>query len=875
MEISSSERWQRVEEVLDAALDLPPERRAAFLDRTCDGDPELYAEVKRMLSCCAQAEDFLEEPAAEFAAPLLADLAESPEGKHVGPYRIVREIGRGGMGAVYLAERDDDQFHQRVALKLVHYGIDPDDHVVRRFLEERQILASLEHPNIARLLGGGVTEPAPGQPGDGMPYFVMEYVEGTPIDRYCDEHRLPIDARLNLFRKVCRAVQYAHRNLIVHRDLKPSNILVSRDGAVKLLDFGIAKLLTRGDEAGAPALTRWGIRPMTPAFASPEQVRGEAASPASDVYALGLVLYQLLTGRNPQSPEGRSPGEIERAICELLPEYPSEVIIRTGEITRPDGSTRRYAPEEVSRARDTRPERLRRRLSGDLDTITVMALRKEPERRYASVEQLSEDLRRHLAGLPVIARKDTARYRAAKFIQRHAVGVVAATLIGLTLLGGIAGTTWQARVAAAERDRARMEAGIAEREAEKAQRISTFLIDLFEVADPGEARGNSITAREILDAGAEKITAGLGEQPEVRAALMDVMGRVYQNLGLYDEATPLLKQALALRRGMPGDAEASVAESLYGLGRLLLAKGEYDRAESLLLESLDIRRGLFDGASPEVAETLNDLARVLQAKGEYDTADSLFRRSLAIYEEATGARSSEVATVSNNLAALLHRRGAYEKAEPLYRRALALKRELLGKNHPEVATALNNLAALLFAHGAYDEAETLFREVLAIKRKLLGDTHPSIGLGLNNLGSLQLRKGDYRTGERLYREALLIFKKSYEDEHPYIAITTYNLAASLHRQQKLAVAERLYREAIERTRAAFPPRHPRIAVALVGLGELWLDRGSPQRAEPLLREGLSTLRAAFPEDHPQVAKAQRLLDACRTVQNRGAPQPAG
>ncbi len=868
METSSPKRWERIEDVLDAALDLPPERRAAFLDRACDGDPALRDEAAQMLRCCDRAKDFLEEPAAEFAAPLLADLAESAEGKHVGPYRIVREIGRGGMGAVYLAERDDDQFHQRVALKLVRYGIDPDDHVVRRFLEERQILASLEHSNIARLLGGGVTD-------DGMPYFAMEYVEGTPIDRYCDEHRLSIDARLELFRGVCRAVQYAHRNLIIHRDLKPSNILVTQDGEVKLLDFGIAKLLARSEEADAPALTRWGLRPMTPAFASPEQVRGEAVSTASDVYALGLVLYQLLTGRNPQSPENHSPGAVERAICERTPERPSEAVTRAGEITRPDGTTLRYTPEKVSRARATRPERLRRRLSGDLDTITMAALRKEPERRYAFAEQLSEDLRRHLTGLPVTARKDTARYRASKFIRRHRTGVAAAAAFVLLLLAGIAGTAWQARVAAAERDRARMEAEIAEREAEKAERVSTFLIDLFNVADPGEAQGNAITAREILDAGAEQITAGLGEQPEVRAALMDVMGRVFQNLGLYDEATPLLERALALRRGLPGDAEAPVAESLYRLGRLLLAKGAYDRAESLLRESLEIRRGVFDEASPEVAETLNDLARVLQAKGEHGAADSLFRQSLAIYEEAVGARSSEVATVSNNLAALLHRRGAYEKAEPLYRRALALKRELLGENHPEVATALNNLAALLFARGAYDEAEPLFREALAVKRELLGDTHPSIGLGLNNLGSLQLRKGDYRAGEDLYREALVIFRKNFEDEHPYLAITTYNLAASVHRQQKLAVAERLYREALERTRAAFPPGHPRAAVALVGWGELWMDRGNPQRAEPLLRKGLSTLRAALPEDHPQVAKARRLLDACRTAQNRGALKPAG
>ena len=431
------ERWQQVKALFEQALERPPDERAAFLDQACHGDEALRREVRSLLS--SHDDGFLDEPLS-LDAPS-GDDGAAHTGQRIGAYRLVREIGHGGMGAVYLAERADGQFHQQVAVKFVRHGVDSDT-LRRRFRAERQILARLEHPHIARLIDGGVSE-------DGLPYLAMEYVEGTRIDHYCDAHHLSTNERLRLFLAVCEAVHYAHQNLIVHRDLKPSNILVTEGGTVKLLDFGIAKLLD--DNAAATPLDevpRTGMRVMTPEYASPEQIRGEPVTTAFDVYALGIILYELLAGQRPYRLSGLSPGEMERIVCEKAPARPSTAVTREAQTD----ATRAATPEEISRMRSTQPDKLRRRLAGDLDTIVMMALHKDPSRRYRSVGQLSEDLRRHLDGLPVTARPDSFAYRISKFIRRHWMGVAAAVFI--SLLGGIATTAWQARVAEQQRRKA-------------------------------------------------------------------------------------------------------------------------------------------------------------------------------------------------------------------------------------------------------------------------------------------------------------------------------------------------------------------------------------------------------------------------------------
>jgi eukaryotic-like serine/threonine-protein kinase len=445
------ERWEEIKRLFEAASELPAEERSGYLDAACAADAALRAEVKNLLLADAEAGSFIEAPAYEAATKPMG--AGEPAGRdgapqRIGAYRLLSELGRGGMGAVYLAERADDEYRRRVAIKLIRRGMDSDE-ILRRFRHERQILASLDHPHIARLLDGGTS-------ADGLPYFVMEHIEGEPLTDYCDRRRLSVTARLQLFRDVCAAVHYAHQSLVVHRDLKPSNILVTNDGAVKLLDFGIAKLLFASELTPLSLRqTAPGVRLMTPEYASPEQVRGETVTTASDIYALGVILYELLTGRRPYRLTRRSLHEVERIVCEQEPERPSTAISRVE--AEVDGAGELHAlatPESVSLTREGSPERLRRRLRGDLDNIVLRALSKEPARRYGSAEQFSEDLRRHLTGLPVIARPDTFGYRSGKFIRRHKAGVAAAAAAALMLAGFGANQTAQSARLARERDRA-------------------------------------------------------------------------------------------------------------------------------------------------------------------------------------------------------------------------------------------------------------------------------------------------------------------------------------------------------------------------------------------------------------------------------------
>ncbi|HET7216574.1 MAG TPA: protein kinase, partial [Vicinamibacterales bacterium] len=540
---SSSDEWARLEAVLDEVLELEGDVRLEAIARACGDDEALRAKVEAFVAADVEAHDFLETPAAEYAAGLVraaADEAPAEEreqpGDLVGPYRVISEIGRGGMGRVFLARRDDGQFDQRVALKLLRAGGDGVE-IQQRFLRERQILARLQHPNIARLLDGGVT-------ADGRPYFAMEYVAGEPITLYCDRRRLDVNKRLDLFIAVCDAVQYAHQNLVVHRDLKPSNTLVTADGEVKLLDFGIAKVLHEPDEGGNgdPTLTRLGSGPMTPEYAAPEQVRGDPVTTATDVYALGALAYELLTGRGPHRLTRLTAAEVERVIAEGDVDRPSAAIARSRPIA--DGRT----ADDVAAARATDGPRLRRQLRGDLDTIVMTALQKDPARRYASAGALVDDLRKYQGRMPIAARPDSVSYRASRFVRRHAIGVAATALVLASLVAGLIGTAWQARVAS--------------REALKAREISQFLASLFEVADPARTNGRDVTAKDLLDRGAARVETELADQPDVQADMLVLLGKIYRDLGEYDRAQPLLERAVALRTSVFGRDTARTADAI-------------------------------------------------------------------------------------------------------------------------------------------------------------------------------------------------------------------------------------------------------------------------------------------------------------------------
>jgi serine/threonine-protein kinase len=761
----TSDLLRRVEDILFMVASLPEAKRASAADEACRGDPVLADEVRSLLGIAGRIGRFLEEPAlgTDFTLlPATADEAgdaarDELVGQMVGRYRIEGRIASGGMGTIYLAQRADDQFTQRVAIKIVKRGMDSEE-ILHRFRAERQTLAALNHPNIARLLDGGATE-------SGQPYLVMEYVEGEPIDEYCDRRRMANADRLRLFLVVCDAVRFAHQNLVVHRDLKPGNILVSADGTPKLLDFGIAKVIAPG---GAPHATAPQERRLTPEYASPEQVTGRMPTTTSDVYSLGIILYELLTGHRPYDFPTRTPAEIERVVVDGLTPAPSDVVTRVE--TRPapgGGEGLRITPETVSLVRDATPEQLRRRLRGDLDTIVLAALRKEPERRYASVEQLANDVRRHLDGLPVSARRDTLGYRTAKFVLRHVVGTTLATLGVLLLAAAVVAFAWQARVASRQRDEA-----FAARDQSEA--TTTFLQDMLASADPGES-GPAATVQELLDAAAERLDGDLHTQPLVQASLRSTIGRTYLSLGLYDEAELQLRRGYEQRLGLLGPRHHDVAESMNDLAALLYARGSLDEAATLLRGALEIFREVRGDRNPDAAKTLSSLGAVLRAQGNLDEAESMQRRSLEIRRAISGADSLDVAESLNNLGVLLSR-NRLDEAEAALTEALAIRRARLDTSHPLVSQSVDNLASLLHQRGDLDRAEPLYREALALEIDRLGASHPDVAITQKNLAILHMARGELAEAEELLRACLAIREPIYPPTEPRVFLTQIDLA---------------------------------------------------------------------------------------------------
>ncbi len=765
---------------------------------------------------------------------------EAVKGLRIGPYQVLRRLGEGGMGTVYLAARADQEFKKHVAIKVIRKGMASEE-IVSRFRRERQILAALDHPGIARLFDGGTTE-------DGLSYFVMEYVQGQPLGQYCDSNGLSIRERLLLFRSICSAVQYAHQNLVIHRDLKPANILVAADGTPKLLDFGIAKLLNPDALSLEAPETATGMHVMTPAYASPEQVRADPLTTASDVYSLGVVLYELLTGRRPYEVRTGSHLEIYRVVCEEEPSRPSTVVTGGGE------ESHRVV---TSRGAGT-PRKLNRLLRGDLDNIVLMAMRKEPQRRYGSVQALSDDIGRYLDGYPVAAHKASFGYRAGKYVRLHAGGVSAVATVFLLLLAF-------AVTAAVQNARIR-------RERDTADQVTSLLVSLFDVNDPETARGEKITAREILDRGARRIEGELKDQPEVRARLLATIGDIYGKLGLFDRAEPLLDESLRIRKALHARDDEAVVESLTGIGRVLVGKGKYGESEKMLREALAMQRRLKGEGHPDVAGSLRDLARVLEEERKLEEAEALLREALAIHRKALGNGHHDVAADLSSLALVLTDRGRLDEAEKLHREAVAIDRGALGADHPGYATDLSNLALALFHKGELDEAETLFRQSLAINRKALGNEHPSVATGVNDVAVILFSKGKLDEAEPLYREALALHRKALGDEHPAVAQDLNNLALTLHLGGRLDESEALQREALAIDEKALGDSHPTVAIDRNNLAGVLLEKGRPREAEPLFRSALAINSKVLGEHHPAVAT--NMTHVAETLLMQGRPEEA-
>lgn len=821
--------WERADRILERALDLEGACRESYVVEACAGDRELEQLVRRLLANCAEPEERLVTGGAlggTFAEEFLEEFQIEEaglEGTVIGRYKVISELGRGGMAVVYLAERVDDDFHQLVAIKLLQTGAATDD-VVRRFLLERQILAQARHSGVAQLLDGGVTD-------NGRPYLVMEYVDGLPIDSWADEQRLTIEDRLRLFLKVARAVAYAHRNLVVHRDIKPSNILVNADGDVKLLDFGIAKLLDEDADA-----TRSLLRAMTPAYASPEQIRGERVSTATDVYQLGMLLFILLTGRWPYRSGGTDPSLL-LAICESEPVRPSAAIFgRRATDTVPGKAP--ISAAEIEGTRRSTISRLRRELSGDLDAIVLTALRKEPDRRYASVGQLITDVERFLEGKTVTARPETLVYRLRKLVVRHAV----ASAMAVTAAGLIVGLTvvYTVRLER-ERDRAQLEAA-------KATEVADFMRGLFEVSVPTRAKGEAVTARELLDRGAERLD-DLEGQPELQASMATVIGEVYGELALYEEARDLLEKAVATRRLHPGDNGLELAESLDAYGRMCERVRDLEAARPALEEALSIREAGLGPSHADTARTRNWLGVIVYREGNYAESRALLERSLADLEAALGPDDLDVGRCLNHLAIVLREQREYAEAIPVFERSLAILDARLEEDNPLPAAVRVNYADAVRYNGDPERADRLLTDALPLMEKAYGADHPYIGVVLTNHANLAREQGRFEEAERMQRRALDVWTQSLGPDHVQVSYCYNNLGLIRREQGDHRAALDFFQQSVDLVDRTLGPDDPENAVSLRNLGMEYLAIGRPEQALEPFRRSVALHEKSYGPDH--------------------------
>jgi eukaryotic-like serine/threonine-protein kinase len=841
-------------------VDASTAEREARLGELEVQDAELAGVVRELLASDAQGGGPLDGTPGELLAATPPDggvETGAREGEVYGRWRVTALLGSGGMGEVYAAERADGQYEQRGALKLLRLGMGSED-VLRRFLRERQILARLEHPNIARLLDGGLA-------ADGRPYFVLELVSGQPITEWCARRALPVARRLELLITCCEAVEVAHHNLVVHRDLKASNILVNESGEVKLLDFGIAKLLGAEEQAGD--LTRADLRVLTPAYAAPEQILGGVVTTATDVYGLGIVLYELLTGKLPHDRRANSAAELA-----------SQVEAET--VARPSAAVRAGAAPAHRERR-----RLARSLEGDLDTIVLRALHRDPRRRYASVAALGEDLRRHLDGKPVAARPDGIAYRARKFVERNWMGVAATALALSLLLAGLGAALFQAREARAQASRA-----------EQAQR---FLASVFLLADPDRAEGAELTARDLLDRGAARVDAELVGQPELHAEMLTLLGEVYAQLAVHPEAQGLFERALAIRERRLEDDDPELAASyrrlgtahhraaqyaqarpllehalaleerrgdplataatLNDLGILARAEGDLDEARRLLTRASELssRHGPLD--SPELGKHVNNLALVVWRQGNYGLAAKLFARALAIHRKNEGELSSLVAGTEDNLAMVLNQLGDREAARQHNERALSIFERLHDGPHPSVAITLNSAGYLAGKRGDGAAAVAFYQRALAVYEQTVGPEHPDVAHPLRNLGMQRATDGDPAAALALYQRALALRVKAYGSAHRDVASSLLDVAAAQRAMGQLAAAESTLRRSLDTYRRTVGSEHASTGSALLGLGEVLALRGRRAEAEPVLREALRVRRAALPAGDARIAAVETAL----------------
>jgi serine/threonine protein kinase/tetratricopeptide (TPR) repeat protein len=776
----------------------------------------------------------------------------------IGPYRIVRVLGEGGMGRVFLAEQSQP-VERRVAIKLVHTSLTGRTAMVR-FAAERQAMARLSHPAIAQMFEAGTTD-------DGFPFFVMELVEGEPITAYCDRQGLSIEERLALFAEVCAGVQHAHQKGIIHRDLKPSNILVTEAGdrrLPKVIDFGIAKALDQ-PLTEATRLTAGGWI-GTPEYMSPEALEvadeGSDLDTRSDVYALGILLYRLLAGVTPLDLQGST---LSRRIFELTrgdPPWPSARFAGLHTDER----------QGIAAARGIDPATLDRRLRGDLDWIVTKAIARQRDDRYASAAELAADVERHLSDEPVLASPPSRLYQLRKFVRRHRTGVVAAGLVALALVGGIAGASIGLIRARRAEEVALAQARRADREAEATRQVADFLVDLFAVSDPGAPEAASVTARELLDAGAARIQAELPDQPLLRARMMSVIGDIYGNLGLFGDAERLLAGALEIRRTRLGGEDPETAAALDALAELEFRRADLAAAERLFREALAIRERTLGPRHPDVAASLRGLGNTLNRQARYDEAVAALARCLVIQEETLGADHLEVGRTLVHRAAVHWRQGRHDEAVATGRRALAILEAELGADHYEAVTAQGSLASSLEGLGRLDEAAALYRQSLEGLERIVEPDHPELARILSNFSRLEVTRGRYVEARRLAERVLPITEAAFGPRHARVAGVLDTLGFVAWRRGDLEEAAELLEQSLSIREEAQAEGHPDLALTLWALAGVYRDGGRLDDAEPLYRRALAIQRRALEPGHEELEATIR--DYAALLRATGRPAEA-
>ena len=842
----SAPEWERVERALDLALDLPPEDWPAFLDEHCAGDPALRQEVESLLQASETPDALLDRSPRILGTDLLEELAPDPDADGFGPgdridrYEIVRFLGRGGQGSVYLADRSDGVFDKQVAVKVVKRGMITED-VLTRFRDERQILADLEHPNIAGILDGGVTE-------DGLPYLVMELAEGEPLDDHCDRARLGVRARLELFFTVCEAVHYAHSNLVLHRDLKPGNILVTGDGQVKLLDFGIARVMESTGAGLQAHQTQAAIPRLTPEYAAPEQVQGLTMTTATDVYALGVVLYELLTGERPYVIPNRSLMAVQRVVCEVEPPAPSRAVEAARD--RLDAGA-----DSAADARNTTFVGLRDALRGDLDAIVMKALEKEPDARYQSAQALARDIRRHFEGRTVEARPHTRWYRTSKFLKRNALtsSLVAGGV--LALVAGLGASTWQWREAQRQ-NVLRVEA------AERAEAARNFMVNVFRAFDPDELQGREMTPEILIDRGLSD-ASGLDGQPRLQQASLNALGRVALNLAEVERADSIFSAAAALADPQTADTDLDLAESLLGRGEALRNLRRPEESIEALERSLAIRRRVLPDGDPRIGMTLVGLAFSNYASGVDSldlVADSLLAEA-ALYELAADEEAFRLQIMADVHMDLEDLPGATD----LYERSATMFEESLGPHHPEVGRTLLGLGQALRRQELEDSARVAYGRALEIFRRSYGQEHLFVGAALYGLAQSHYAQGHYREALDLARE----MERSGGPEGwvPFAGPYMARLIAARSRRRIGDVDEAVQALTAMVRETAGLSRYDRVrGLARVELANAALDSGNPG-------EAARAFGSLSPQEFAALRPPER-EEARATGRRTGSPLPA-